>query len=473
MRSQIIFYLNGQRQVVEGPATQMTLSDYIRTEVHLSGTKIVCAEGDCGACSVLRHSGDDSKDYQTINSCVTLLAQIDGMSIFTVEGLKSQNGLNEVQNQMLQCHGSQCGFCTPGFVMSLTGLVEKKISLNEKKIYSKEAQNHLTGNLCRCTGYAPIMEAATKIDLSRCSSLKERLTEHQLHDLKENQAEALHIQSKDFIYFAPVKVEDALHLLKQNPGLKILGGCTDLGVLHNKRKIKLDQILSLSKIASLKEISENNGTISVGASVTLSELRNFLKGRCDEFVHYLDLFASPAIKNMATVIGNIANASPIGDTPTALMALGAILHLEGPQGKRSLSLSDFFISYKKTHLLPGEILTKLTFNLPSPKAIIKFYKNSNRKDLDISALNLAAFIEWEDASKKVIKDFRLAAGGVGPIPMRLKETEKSFMVEMDTQKSLKILQQEITPISDLRASSSYRRIVLENMFRQFLKEIHS
>lgn len=472
MRNKIVFYLNGDRHEVGTDKAGMMLADYLRYEKNLTGTKIVCAEGDCGACSVLRFFpqaiGTDANHYQAINSCITVVANLDGSSLVTVDALKDKNNLSPVQEAMVKCHGSQCGFCTPGFVMALTGLVEEKVAKKECSLTSQEAKNCMTGNLCRCTGYQPIIDAALAMDLKTAQSVKDRFfSEAQRADLEENFRTGVALESDDFSYAAPKSITEALDYLKANSDARLVGAATDLGVVHNKRKITLTKLLSLHLIEDLYKIVQNDNCIILGARVTLTELRHFLKDRCSEFANYLDVFASPQIKNIATVVGNVANASPIGDTPPALLALNASVIING---NKEIPLSEFFLAYRKTALAAGEIITHIKFPLPNKNADFKLFKNANRKDLDISAVNLGIQAEWQDETKSAIKNITIAAGGVAAIPLRFRQTESFLKTSLDIEAAVKILHSEFAPLSDVRASAAYRHILVENFFRRFFVE---
>lgn len=476
MRKKILFYLNGKRHEADARVGSMMLAEYLRYDQSLTGTKIVCAEGDCGACTVLRYfphvKSADTDGYQAINSCITLVAQLDGSSLVTVDALKEKDELHETQRAMMECHGSQCGFCTPGFVMALAGLVEEKKCRGEKTIDETEAKNALTGNLCRCTGYGPIITAATSIDLKKCESIKERFyRDLQDEELRKAFSEGVELSSENFSFYAPKTIKEALSYLKSNPDVRILASGTDLGVVHNKRKIHLNSILSLHLIPNLYEITESAGVVTVGARVSHTEFRHFIKDRLPEFARYLDVFASPQIKNLGTIVGNIANASPIGDTPPALLALDASVVLESPKGKREIPLSKFFLAYRKTAIEVGELITHLKFPLPTKNTEVKFYKYANRKDLDISAVNFAVTLKFKDDTRAEIEDIRIAAGGVGPTPMRFIKAEDFLKSSRDIDKAISIMHTEFTPLSDLRASAAYRHVLVENFFRKFAQEV--
>jgi xanthine dehydrogenase small subunit len=472
MRNEIVFYINGKRHQIADHRASMMLAEYLRYDQCLTGTKVVCAEGDCGACSVLRYFPADQhkiegKNYSPINSCVTPVATLDGSSLITVEALGNADNLSEVQRSMVENHGSQCGFCTPGFIMAMTGLVEKKLANKQTEISEQEAKNALTGNLCRCTGYNAIIDSTTGIDLNKCSSLKESYysTGHET-DLMNAFKQAVHLKTKEFEFFAPKTIIEACDYLEKHPNAKIIASSTDLGVVTNKRKMKLQNLLSLHLIDELYAVSEEFGDIKIGARVSITDFRHHMKDVYPEIAKYLDIFASPQIKNIATVVGNVANASPIGDTPPVLLALGAKIHLHDVNGERVIELADFFLDYRKTALKPGELITAISFPI-NKELFFKAYKYSNRKDLDISAVNFAICLNRQN------HDIKIAAGGVAATPLRLKATEKylkQYGIKKETMdKACEILQTEFTPISDVRASAAYRRVVIENYFRESMK----
>lgn len=465
-RNRVQFYLNGERVEVGPEAAGLMLADLLRYRRGLTGTKIVCAEGDCGACTVLRYFPFVDDGFHPVNSCIATVAQMDGSSLVSVEAL-ARESLTPVQESMMKCHGSQCGFCTPGFVMALTGLVEKKLGRSEKSIEEKEAKNYLTGNLCRCTGYKPILEAACSIELDACEPLKKRfLTPDILRDLKRITREPLVLENGSFAMYAPKTLSELKKALGKK-GAKIVGAGTDLGVQANKGKIRLDRLVSLHLIEELYECKKKGGSVFVGARVTLASLRRLLEGT--EVARFLDLFASPQIKNVATLVGNVGNASPIADTPPFLLALDATVHALGPKGKREIPVSEFFLDYRKTALRAGECITAIEFELPRKGETLALFKSSQRKDLDISCVN-AAFRLNVDRGKKV-RSARIALGGVAPVPLRLRKTEQLLEASgwSDPDMLCASLQKEIRPIDDLRGSASFRRVLAENFFRVFLE----
>ncbi len=484
-RNYILFYLNGERHQISGDQAGVMLSDYLRYHKNLTGTKIVCAEGDCGACSVLRffpyYSGKKKNIFLPINSCVTTVAQMDGSHLVTVDALAkpaltAQPEHTPVQKAMMNCHGSQCGFCTPGFVMALTGLVEKKICQKQTEITSADAKNATTGNLCRCTGYQPIIDAAKNISIPESESVMKRFySSASQKEIEQHLKVPVKITSENFSFFAPIKLKEALAYLGKNKSVRIVGASTDLGVVHNKRKLRLTQALSLHLIPELYDIEKDGKTrLSVGARVTLSDLRLYVKDLIPEFAKFLDLFASPQIKNVATLVGNVANASPIADTPPFLLTMNTEVEIHGPKGKRFVKLESFFLDYRKINLSPKELIVALHFDIPQKNESLALYKISQRKDLDISAVNFAARVAWADKEKTKIKDIKLAFGGVAATTVRLYKTEKSLTNEkVSAEKlaqALELLHTEITPLSDLRATSAFRHVVAENLFHKFFRE---
>lgn len=466
-RDTLIFYLNGQRQEISSGESGMMLADFLRYARSLTGTKIVCAEGDCGACSVLRYFPYGEKGFLPINACITTVAQMDGSSLVTVDALGGEE-LTAVQEAMVAHHGSQCGFCTPGFVVALTGLVEKKISSRGGPITEKEAKNALTGNLCRCTGYQPILNAATAIPISACAPLAKRfLTPAILRDLKNAVGQPL--ESADFV--APVSFSELKTKMKKSAGFRLLAAGTDLGVQHNKRKIRLQKAISLHLVKELYDCEIRNGKIWIGARVTFSQLRRKLVG--SEFSKFLDLFASPQIKNSATLVGNVCNASPIADSPPYLLAMDGVAHLLGPKGKRSVPLAEFFLGYRQTALKAGECMVAIEIDLPGKKEKIGLYKTSQRKDLDISAVNAAFRFSLE---KGKIRGARVAFGGVAEVPKRLIKVEEALegseLGSALEERAVAILQKSINPLSDLRGTAAFRRVLAGNFLRQFLADCH-
>src|SRR5215212_986899 len=398
MRDHILFHINGREHRIAGPETFKTLSQCFFYDVGATGTKIVCEEGDCGACTVLvRRSRDE--EFAAVNSCIQALFQLDGASIVTVEGLQLDGALSPVQEAMVACHGAQCGYCTPGFVVAMSALFEAS-----DKVDDKQVRDGLTGNLCRCTGYEPIIKAALAVDAS--SRPRVRDVYPNIPDARD----AVRVES----FFAPTTIEAAVRFKTENPGCTIVQGGTDVGVWINKRRFTAPAMLSLGKIHELNEISEHGGRIVVGANATLTALERFVERRIPELFRILNVFGSPQIKNAATLAGNIANGSPIADTLPYLFVADAELELTGTGGSRVVPIQSFYRGYKTFDLRPDEIITRVF--VPVVHDTLRLYKVSRRRDLDISAFTAAFRLSVADGA---IASAKIAYGGVAPVVLRM------------------------------------------------------
>jgi len=447
-RDHIRLLVNGKEHRIGGTKAFLTLGNWLRG--FATGTKLVCEEGDCGACTVLlRRNGGD---FQPVNSCILLLAQLDGACIVTVEGL----GMNAVQQSMVACHGAQCGYCTPGFVVAMTALFEKCDRVDEKQV-----RDGLTGNLCRCTGYEPIIKAALDVDGAAMPKIRERYP--QTLDARD----PVRIGS----FFAPATLADAIRFKGQNPGCTIVQGATDVGVWINKRNFTAPAMLSLAKIPGLDELAvdgRDGDAVVCGANVTLAAFESFIETRIPELFGILNIFGSPQIRNAGTLAGNVANGSPIGDTLPYLFVSGAELELNG--GARRVAVSDFYLGYKKFDLRADEIITRV--RVPIVRDTLKLYKVSRRKDLDISAFTAAIRLRTTDGH---INAATIAYGGVAPTVIRLPRTEAFLagkpLVLGTFEEAGRIARGEVAPISDVRGSADYRAQLAENILPKFWYEV--
>lgn len=470
-RNYLLLYVNGVRKKITEHCLSLSLAEYLRLESQLTGTKVVCAEGDCGSCTVLMAKYDYQShklpSYQTINSCITLMHQLDCSSIITVEGLKDLNGLSEVQQKMAANHASQCGYCTPGFACSLSALIEDHKQITEQKI-----KNYCTGNLCRCTGYKAIIESALKIDPSKHISLVHRYSTNDIQeDFTQHALQTIEVSHQTFRFYEPISLSEALSKKQSEPSMVIHAGGTDLGVLRNKKNMKPQSVLSLKKIPSSREVQVSEEKLLIGSSVTLHEFEKVCAEYIPELEKSLRIFASPQIKHSATLIGNIANGSPIGDTMPALIALGSQLRIQSTNTSRIISLEKYYLGYKKFDLKQNEIITEVLIKIPKPNHVLKVYKQSKRKDLDISCISTALYFEKSD--HKMV-NVRVAFGGVAPIPLRVPELEsllsnKPFSQEPFQEASSEVFKL-ISPISDHRGSSDYRKALASQLI---LKCYHS
>ena len=480
-RNNIVTMINDQLYEIEGERAFMPLAAFLRQEANLTGTKVVCAEGDCGACTVLlaRTVGSDGKlIFKSVNSCILPLYLIDRAQVVTVEGVKkSEAELHPVQQAMVDCQGSQCGYCTPGFICAMTGMVEKLKSEN-KEITEKRSKNFLTGNLCRCTGYKPIIEAAMSIDLTKTLLLKDRFYNPLwIAEMKKNRMTPIHISFNDKHVkrniFIPVSLDQALREKSSVEGLRIVGGATDLGVLENKGRSTILKAMTLCHIEELKKISHDLNFIFVGGTVTLSEFEDYIENFIPELKNILHLFASPQIKNQASLVGNIVNGSPIADTIPFLMVSDSKVVLQSTRGTREVLISDFYMGYKVIDLKPDEIVISVKIPRLKTNQQLRLYKVSMRKDLDISAVTFAGIVEVK--KDNTIADARFCLGGVAASVLRLNDIEAKIIGESFSINTFKAITNGLPlivfPLSDLRASKEYRMKLAQNFFLKFYNEI--
>lgn len=458
----------------------MTLAEWLRKEIGLTGTKIVCAEGDCGSCTVLRAFHNATPQFESMNSCIALVAQMDGSHIVTVEGMQCGDALSPAQKAMHSCHASQCGYCTPGFVMAMSAMLER-----HERAPPKTVANYLTGNLCRCTGYSTIIEAGAQARATEEHSVARRYSNPAaIADIALIMKQSLRINHDGIIFCAPTSLREATTFSANHPSCRVIAAATDVGVQLNKGKPLPRAMLSLHLIPALHEIKRTRTGLSVGARVTLAQVRRECANISPEFARFLDLFASPQIKNVATLVGNVANASPIGDTLPFLMIAGGRVHLASrPDGKgalrtRSVAIADLFVGYKQLAIEAGEIITHLSFDGTKHDEFLRLCKVSKRKDLDISAVSGAFSMTIRRARKPhapaIVESARIAFGGVAATPIRLPRVEASLVGELTADRldvAAKLIAESITPISDVRGSAAYRRVLAVNLFRRYGREV--
>jgi xanthine dehydrogenase small subunit len=471
MRDSLYLYINGEPVTVYGRDAFRTVSDFLRRIRGATGTKIVCEEGDCGACTVLvgRVAGEQVV-YRPVNSCIQHVFQLDGAHLVTVEGVRSNGELSAVQQSMVDLHGAQCGFCTPGFVTALTALFEENSSPSDCDV-----RDALTGNLCRCTGYEPIINAALAVDPARSQPLSARYPDGPLlRDLVTRDVGTVCIRDGDRVFLSATTLEEAIAFRAAHPECTIIQGGTDVGVWCNKSGFSPEAILNLSQIPELKEIQTDDEVVSVGGSVTLLELESFFRERVPQFYDMLHLFGSPQIRAVATLAGNVVNGSPIADTLPFLYVMGAEVELAGPSGRRRTPVADFYRGYKTLDMDLDEIVSRIIIPLPRPEEVLRLYKVSKRRDLDISTFT-AAILLSETAG--VVDRARVAYGGVGPTVIRLRRTEQVLCGQALSEDLLamagRTAREEITPISDVRGSADFRLQLAENILLKFYHEHRS
>ena len=459
-----------QNRIVEikNPDPNETLLNYVRAKLKKTGTKEGCAEGGCGACTiVLGELKDDKINYSSINSCIMFLPTLHGKQLILVEDLVSKDGsLHPVQQAMVNYHGSQCGFCTPGFVMSLFSMFKNYPRFNENLI-----KDTISGNLCRCTGYQPIIKAAKSLNSKNKNDQFTKSKNDIMKLLKKISNESIIIYKKNKKYFAPRYVQELKKILKKNINSHLLSGGTDLSLVVTKERKDIDSIIYMNSISELNYIKNNNKYIEVGASTPLSEFENYIEKYYSDFSSVLKRYGSVQIRNTATIAGNIATASPIGDTLPLLLSLDAKIVLKGVKKIKIVPLSSFFIDYRKTRLKAGQFIDSIRIPL-FPKNIFKAYKISKRFDDDISSVCASFNIQLINQK---IKKIRIAYGGMASIPKRAKYCEKillnSHINEQVINKAKKALEQDFRPISDMRASAKYRLIVAKNLLHKCFLEI--
>lgn len=486
MRDHALLHVNGVAREVRGREAFMMLAEWLRQEIGLPGTKIVCAEGDCGACTVLRAfdpPGASSLEapFEAMNSCIAIVAQMDGAHLVTVEGMERDGVIAPAQEAMRRCHGSQCGFCTPGFVMALSGMIEQHA---DEPIDRRMAANHLTGNLCRCTGYEPILEAACSLPRSDAHRVEPRYgTLDRRTRARSAMQVGFEIEHDGLRFAAPVSLAEACAFAATHPGCRVVGAATDLGVPINKGRPMPEALLSLHLVPELHEARVEESRIEVGARVSLSRLRHLCADLAPEFARFLDLFASPQIKNVATLVGNIATGSPIGDTLPFLLVADGRVHVarrgSGEEGlqRRRIPMAELYRGYRQLSLEPGEIITHVSFERTASDRFLRLYKVSQRKDLDISTVS-AAFSVRVDRSVRTgsvsIAEARVAFGGVAATPIRLPAVEEAMVGTLDAARveaNARLVAESIRPLSDVRGTAAYRSVVAANLFRRFGQEL--
>lgn len=472
MRSKIRFLLNDQFVEIGDLSPSQTLLDFLRLDRKLRGTKEGCAEGDCGACTVLvgRLFGGTLK-YEAVNACIRFLGSLDSCHVVTIEALAAPGGkLHPVQQVMADEHGSQCGFCTPGFVMSLYGLWMQRPDPSVQ-----EVEKALQGNLCRCTGYAPILRAAQAIssrgDLSKDPLVVERArVTDQLQALKDGQRVVIGSGRERMIL--PANVDDLAVVLEENPGATIVAGATDVGLWVTKLMRDISPVVFLAHLDELRAISETADTLTLGAGVTYSEAYPVITRAFPQLAELWDRVGGEQVRNMGTVGGNIANGSPIGDTPPALIALGATLRLRKGAERRTVPLEHYFIEYGKQDRAPGEFVEALDIPRLGKGDILAVYKVTKRLDEDISAV-CGAFRIALDAQGVVTKA-TIAFGGMAGTPKRARSVETALIGaawnEATIEKAAIAFSSDFSPLSDWRASADYRALIARNLLRRFYLE---
>jgi len=491
MRDHVLLHINGERHEVRGAAAFSMFADYLRYERRLTGTKVVCAEGDCGACTVLRghpllgrNHESGALRFDPINACIATVAQLDGAHLLTIEAVSNGETLHEVQRAVVDHHGSQCGFCTPGIVMALLGHTEHHLGQVPDR---KALQNHLTGNLCRCTGYDPILDACAAIRPDATTSVVARYHTPEIAAAQRAVVgEPFHLTDGERQFVAPTTVDGVLAARAAFPEARLVAGNTDLGVLMNKAllssfghqpKQPFTEFISLQLVSELGGVCVEPGVaLHVGARATFAEVELACETHLPGLASLLRVFAAPQIKNIATLAGNIANGSPIGDSLPALLALDASLHIARLEAAdRIVPLSTFFKGYKQFDLQPGELIRTVVIPIPRSGALFRTDKVCQRKDLDISYVSAAWRFDLGPDGR--ISEARVAYGGVGPTAMRLPKVEAALVGLRPDDRSLAkvatLIEAEVTPRTDVRGTEAGRRKLSGNLFRRFAASLRA
>ena len=449
------FVLNGRPVRIDSPFLHLTLLDYLRSR-GLTGAKEGCAEGECGACTVAMvapHEGGSA--FVPVNSCLMLLPTAAGHEVLTVEGLGSQGRLLDAQQAMAAAGGSQCGYCTPGFVMSLFA-----------EHYRPDRQGAcdtmaLAGNLCRCTGYRPIRDAAHALGPAPDDTFRARLS-----------SPAPQLPPLDVDGFSrPATVEDCIAVLARHPDAAVVAGGSDLAVEANLGGRRWPHVVSLEGITELRAFSDDDSRVRIGAGLPLSEIGRRWTGAPCVIAEWLVLFASPPIRNRATLGGNLATASPIGDSAPLLLALDASVGIAGAAGRRTVPLASFFTGYRRTLLAPGEILTHVDIPKPLPSTV-RFYKIAKRRLDDISTCAAAMSLDLDAAHR--VRRARFAFGGMAATPVRVSAAETVAEGQAWNDAAVARVQDEIArtlePLSDHRGSRGFRLEVARSLVAKFHAE---
>lgn len=472
MRNKIRFVLNGQMEVIDDCLPTDTVLDFLRDEKNLVGSKEGCAEGDCGACTVvLAENVDGELRYNAVNACIIFLPTLDGKHLITVEALQQEDGsLHPVQQAMVEQHGSQCGFCTPGIVMSLFAMYQQQRSELPSR---KSIDACLAGNLCRCTGYAPIVRAARQ-SLSPGGTDKFQKAEAEtleiLAGLESDQT--LSISNGGRTFLAPTTLEQLCSELASHPDATIVAGATDVGLWVTKQLLQPETVIYTGNVLELGIIEQDqHGYLSIGAAVTYTQAMPQLLAIYPDFEELITRLGALQVRNVGTIGGNIANGSPIGDMPPALIALDAKLVLASTNGERTIDLESFFLEYGVQDLRPGECVARILLPLPSEDQLFRTYKISKRIEQDISAVCAAFAIRMTDGK---VSSARVCFGGMAAIPKRAAHCEQALNGKDWNQQTIEYamaaIGKDFSPITDMRASAPYRLRVAINLLKRFYLE---
>lgn len=467
----IRFYYRGDVHEVAGKPATCTLLQFLREDLRRTGTKEGCAEGDCGACTVVvgELDGRGGVVLRAVNACIQFLPTLDGKAIFTVEDLRQPDGvLHPVQQALVDLHGSQCGFCTPGFVMSMWAMYLDHDPAGPRPDRLK-INAALSGNLCRCTGYRPIIDAAEAMfDLPRIEFDRAGLV-RTLESLQRQKL--LAYQCGDQMFHAPRTLAQLAQLCVDHPEARLVAGSTDVGLWVTKQMRHLPHLIYVGQVAELRTVTETDGHVCIGAGALLNDAFEVLVRHYPQLDEMHRRFASHPIRNAGTLGGNVANGSPIGDSMPALIVLGTRIVLRKGERRREMPLEAFYLDYQKNALEEGEFVESMRVPLPAPQQRFRTYKLSKRFDQDISAV-CAAFAITLDG--ETVSTARIAFGGVAATPKRAAQAEQALQglpwTEAAARRAMAALADDYAPLSDMRASSGYRLLGAQNLLLRFYLE---
>jgi xanthine dehydrogenase small subunit len=476
----IRFFHRGAVVEVSGVSPTRSVLDWLREDARCTGTKEGCNEGDCGACTVVIGDTAEPGDplavrglrLTTANACLQFLPTLDGRALFTVEDLKAMNAgaLHPVQQAMVECHGSQCGFCTPGFVMSLWATREQHGAAGTLPSRQQLADN-LSGNLCRCTGYRPILDAGERMFTLPAAEFDTAPALAALQSLRRDRSFVYAGTAPPDRFFAPTTLDELAHLYEAKPDARLLAGSTDIGLWVNKQFRPLGDIVYVGRVAAMKRIEVTEGELRIGAGASLEAAWSALAARFKGLADVWLRFASKSVRHTGTMGGNLANGSPIGDSAPVLMALDASVELRRGGVVRRVPLDQFYLGYMRNQMAPGEFVQTIVVPLAAASRQVRAYKISKRFDCDISALCAGFSIEIEAG---IVKAVRLAFGGLAATVKRAVATESAALGQPWTQATVNAAQAalaaEFAPLSDLRASAAYRLQVAQNLLQRLWLE---
>lgn len=472
MQQTVSFVLDGKIHTIDfkgGITPTTTVLNYLRSNASHKGVKEGCAEGDCGACTVvIGELKNNELIYKAWDSCLVFLPMLQGKQLITIENLSNNRQLHPVQKTMVECNGSQCGYCTPGIVMSMFALYKTESTTTKECI-----DEALTGNLCRCTGYKPIIEAAAKACAVKSPDVftdnEKQIIELLLQIRKESTS--IEISTDKQYYYRPQTIAEALALRSKIPDSILVNGATDIALQVTKRHELLTEVIDISGIDELKQFTKTDSEIVFGAGMSLEEVKKVAQSDLPALYDALTVFGSKQIRSLATLGGNLGSASPIGDTLPILMAYNAEIILQSIDGSRKVNMNNFVLGYRKTERKANEIIAAVIIPKPEEQTHIKFYKVSKRKDLDISTASAGFRLKLNN---KKVESITLAYGGMAAVTKRAVKAEdylkdKTWSRE-NILNAMEIIAEEFTPISDARSGAEFRTVVAKNLLLKFWSE---